>query len=135
MKQLRDFECANNFLDLLIVSIEDKLGINIDDYPIDDAGKPIIDCIMVEYLEWATAVALQVDGAPDLETFIKKVRTELLLKDYDIDIMILRKFAHDMIDKCINEIRAWQSVTASFINYKIINDKMITTIAENYNLY
>ena len=57
MKNLLDYECANSFLDLLIASIEEKLDINIDDYPLNDDGTPIIDNIMVEYLGWAVAVA------------------------------------------------------------------------------
>lgn len=135
MKNLLDFTCANSFLDLLIVSIENKLDINIDDYPMDDEGKPIIDCVMVEYLGWATAIATKVNGTPDLETFIEKVHTELLQKDYDIDIITLRKFANEIIDKCIDEISAWQSLVSSFMKYNTINESMIRTIAEHYNLY
>lgn len=135
MKQLLDFECASSFLDLLITSIEDKLDLNIDDYPIDDEGKPIIDNIMVEYLGWASAVASKVAGAPDLETFIAKVQADLREKDYEFDLELLRKFAYDMIDKCKDEIQAWVSVVVSFKQYQTINDKMITTIAEHYNIY
>ena len=90
---------------------------------------------MVEYLGWAVAVASKVQNTPDLETFIAKVRADLLGKDIDIDIETLRKFAYDLIDKCIDEIRAWQSVTDSFFKYQTINDKMITTIAEHFKLY
>ena len=135
MKQLLDFECASSFLDLLIASIEEKLDINIDDYPIDDEGRPIIDNIMVEYLGWASAVASKVAGAPDLETFIAKVQADLREKDYEFDLELLRKFAYDMIDECKDEIQAWVSVVVSFKQYQTINDKMITTIAEHYNLY
>lgn len=135
MKNLLDYECANSFLDLLIASIEEKLDISIDDYPLNDDGTPIIDNIMVEYLGWAVAVASKVQNTPDLETFIAKVRADLLGKDIDIDIETLRKFAYDLIDKCIDEIRAWQSVTDSFFKYQTINDKMITTIAEHFKLY
>lgn len=134
-KELLDYECVNSFLDLLIVSIEDKLDINIDDYPIGDDGTPTIDNIMVKYLGWATAIASKVINTPDLETFIAKIRTDLLNIDIDIDIETLRRFAYDMIDKCIDEIRAWQSVTTSFLQYQTINDKMITAIAEHFNLY
>ena len=135
MKQLLDFECASSFLDLLIASIEEKLDINIDDYPIDDEGRPIIDNIMVEYLGWASAVASKVAGAPDLETFIAKVQADIREKDYEFDLELLRKFAYDMIDECKDEIQAWVSVVVSFKQYQTINDKMITTIAEHYNLY
>ncbi|MBO7457747.1 MAG: hypothetical protein J6T80_00655 [Paludibacteraceae bacterium] len=135
MKKLLDYECANSFLDLLIASVEDKLDIKIDDYPIGDDGTPIIDNVVVEYLGWATAIASKVQDAPELETFIAKVRADLLEKNIDIDIDMLRKFAYDMINKCIDEIRAWQSVTASFLQHQTINEKMITAIAETYNLY
>lgn len=135
MKQLLDFECASSFLDLLIASIEDKLDINIDDFPIDDNGKPIIDFIMVDYLEWTVKAALKVTGTPDLETFIANTQADLREKDYEFDIELLRKFANDMIDKCKDEIQAWVSVVVSFKKHQTINDKMITTIAEHYNLY
>ena len=38
----------------------------------DDEGKPIIDCVMVEYLGWATAIATKVNGTPDM--LVPKIR-------------------------------------------------------------
>jgi len=134
MENIFNFEGVEDFYETLIHRIIDKLNIDESNYEITEIGDSLVSMYIRSCLDWCLAVANQVQGHPTEEEFLEETLTTIDEGGYSFSPEEAQQILDDIINKCSTEIKAWNSVLNSYFKAGTINQGMLDTIAEYYNI-